>query len=94
VGRIPSYGLACQELYQASTYLRKPDDGLKSGHNSVQLDLVSRATAEELKGKVEGFNQVFLLHPGWRRKSVDKIDRDGAIKIAIGRCSDNSNPAL
>jgi hypothetical protein len=55
------------------------------------LDLVS-ATAEELKGKMEGFNQVFFT-AGGGGKNVDKIDRDGAIKIANSLVAiDYSNP--
>jgi uncharacterized protein YbjT (DUF2867 family) len=75
--------LLVKNSYQVSATYRKPEDESKikaQGATPVQLDLVS-ATAEELKGKMEGFNQVFFT-AGGGGKNVDKIDRDGAIKIA------------
>jgi nucleoside-diphosphate-sugar epimerase len=75
--------LLVKNSFQVSATYRKPEDESKikaQGATPVQLDLVS-ATAEELNEKMEGFNQIFFT-AGGGGKNVDKIDRDGAIKIA------------
>jgi nucleoside-diphosphate-sugar epimerase len=86
--------LLVKNSYQVSATYRKPVDESKikaQGATPIQLDLES-ATAEELKGKLEGFNQVFFT-AGGGGKNVEKIDRDGAIKIANSIVAiDSSNP--
>jgi nucleoside-diphosphate-sugar epimerase len=92
--------LLVKNSYQVSATYRKPDDESKIlalGATPVQLNLES-STAEEIMGKMEGFNQVFFT-AGSGNTNNEKIDRDGAIKIANAVVASNnffptSNPHL